>query len=176
MPERWDRERAALINAGARVRRLPPLGKSSLLRIALTWPVDDRRIRLRAVFPQSYPWFPPEVHAADPLPCLVRHRNVATGSLCLLADPAESWHPGTLLAELLAQQLPLIIASNELPDPRLIEVPEPEGARTFTSATPGFALLIDSTNCRAPRRRRPQPPHPRADHVPPAHASRRVAT
>lgn len=64
---------------------------------------------LTAFYPDSYPYFPPQVRLnAIQLP---RHHNLE-GNLCLLADDAADWMPGfDTLAGILQTQLPKLLSA-----------------------------------------------------------------
>jgi molybdopterin/thiamine biosynthesis adenylyltransferase/ubiquitin-protein ligase len=65
--------------------------------------------QLTALYPASYPYFPPQVRL-DGLR-LPRHHNTE-GFLCLLANDAEAWRPGQdTLAGILQSQLPQLLAA-----------------------------------------------------------------
>lgn len=72
---------------------------------------DEQRLQLTAEYPDSYPYFPPQVTLHGRV--LPRHQHPVGKNLCLLAREGAEWHPGQdTLACLLAQQLPIALAVN----------------------------------------------------------------
>ena len=72
---------------------------------------DGERLRLTAEYPDSYPYFPPQVTLHDR--ALPRHQHPVGKNLCLLAREGAEWRPGQdTLACLLEQQLPIVLSVN----------------------------------------------------------------
>jgi len=70
-------------------------------------PLGGGTHRLTAFYPDSYPYFPPQVQAK--IGTFSRHQNPAEGTLCLLGREGEKWRVGQdTLAGLLSSQLPQI--------------------------------------------------------------------
>lgn len=77
------------------------------LVVEFDWPLADRRVPLRAWFPDSYPRTRPIVNLrGDPATFPKRHCAPINGELCLLGRDTRQWRQKWTLAELLYQQLP----------------------------------------------------------------------
>lgn len=127
LPQRWAAERRALDAAGWRYRvryrdrnvdvrieyPIPTAlaGSGGAAGVRPDAPDAERQIaRLHVRFPQTYPHFAAEVYDRHNDLNLVRHRNpVHDGLLCLGHD--EDHQPSLLLAEVIAQQLPRLLAT-----------------------------------------------------------------
>jgi molybdopterin/thiamine biosynthesis adenylyltransferase len=83
--------------------------KAGRLAVELILPRPAGDLKLRAEYPDSYPYFPPEVFAADQI--FPRHHHALQKNLCLLARGGEKWQPGReTLVQLLNEQLPTLEA------------------------------------------------------------------
>lgn len=146
-----------------------PLGDGDLLRFA-GWvsipagsPITagtraaDGPVRLRAVYPSSFPWFPPHLWDVDrELPWLVRHVGLGDDrALCLVHD--RDWQPGMTLADLLVRQVPLMLRTGD-PDAEQLydrsdlerwEMPLPDPGQNGVQVTAGWSILVDSA-CQLP--------------------------
>lgn len=103
-----------------------------MLRLDLVHPpivlLGPEPVRLVAVFPDHYPFFP--VHVEAPDLDLEHHQNPLAKNLCLLARSTNAWRPmADTLAGLLSEQLePLLVAATSTPEaaaPLEEHVPEP---------------------------------------------------
>ena len=161
-PEAWAAEQAALAAAGATwseevISGLadPDDGPSAPPRMVLhvDWPHSARQpgdpatLRLEATFSPAAPWFAPTVVLPQPLTGLDRHRNPATGQLCLLAHPSD-WQAGRTLADLLTSQLPVLLAAGRDPGAEPATLALEAGAEPAWGVT-HLALggLLVDTNC-----------------------------
>ena len=103
-------------------------------------------VELLVRFPDTYPWFPPQV--SDPAGKLGqgRHRQPTTGVLCLVHD--RDWNPQTTAAELLATQLPRMLqaaAAADVAEAADLEVPVPEPLGALIPDRSGARILVDSS-------------------------------
>lgn len=132
-PARLQRELDALAAAGISFERDKAAEAEDVLRLDLSHPPLDalgpERVRLIAIFPDHYPFFPVHVEAPDLE--LAHHQNPILKNLCLLARSVSSWRPQTdTLAGILAEQFPRLLSVIGTEDPRTIaeleeHVPEP---------------------------------------------------
>lgn len=80
---------------------------SGLLALTFDWPLDaTTTLRLKAVYPDSFPHMRPQVFlisGLDQLP--VRHRGPMDNNLCLLGRNSSQWLPSWTLHKLLSEQL-----------------------------------------------------------------------
>lgn len=108
---------------------------------------DGKVYELKAVFPDLYPFFAPDVFA--PQSEFVRHQHPISKHLCLLGRRTSQWHTNYLLADILPDQLRAIIEFNDTRNVEAIkEKEEPQGepiSEYFNgSAPPGSYFLFDS--------------------------------
>ena len=151
-PDRWAAELAALEATGwpYTVREEP---ERRCRTLTITWPLPpehaDRHgvnsVRLLVEFPAAYPFFPPCVSDVELALDLTRHRDPTDGQLCLLES--ADWITGTTVAELLAQQLPILLTANRRaptrPGPAGLEAPVPEPVTRFARHLSEIAVLVD---------------------------------
>ncbi|MGA9148258.1 MAG: ThiF family adenylyltransferase [Candidatus Nanopelagicales bacterium] len=149
MPGRWSKETAALASAGAQWRRMKPRRsrRETNLRVRVLWPFNGELVRLFVKFPHAYPWTAPTVTAPDGVPGVSRHIGRDT-SVCILADPDADWLPTMTLAELLAVQLPQLVAA-ETGAPGT-EAHEPVSALHGLGSADPVGLLVDSAMVQVP--------------------------
>lgn len=100
--------------------------------------------QLTAFYPDSYPYFPPQVRLEGMQ--LPRHHN-PEGNLCLLADDAAEWMPGVdTLAGILQIQLPkLLSAADPATDADVVALTEEhagEPLSNFLPYIPDSAILV----------------------------------
>jgi hypothetical protein len=105
---RWRSELRALRATGWKYRVVRTGGVVSL-RVAYPVGVGATAL-LRVEFPQTYPYFPAAVFDPDNGLGLSRHRDVVTGMLCVVEE--SDHRPDQLLADVLATQLPKLVASS----------------------------------------------------------------
>ena len=149
MSARWSKETAALAAAGAQWRRMRPRRsrRETNLRVRVLWPFNGELVRLFVTFPHAYPWTAPTITAPDGIPGVSRHIGRDT-SVCILADPDADWLPTMTLAELLAIQLPQLVAA-ETGAPGT-EANEPVSALHGLGAADPVGLLVDSAMVQVP--------------------------
>lgn len=100
--------------------------------------------QMRAVYPDLYPWFRPEVVSPDD--DLEFHQGPAHKNLCLLDRPAEAWDPARdSLAFLLREQLPKVYQAQQEPDGAGLEVPQPEPFTAWYDYWPAGAFVVDGS-------------------------------
>jgi len=147
-PEVLDREIQAFADAniGAELDRdALALG---VVRFRLRYPTKDGEVALEATYPDFFPFFRPEVSAADLN--LNRHQHPMGGNLCLLGRRTSNWFAGETLASVLKSQLPHLLAYNETADLGALQAVEeaqgePASAYYNGIAVPESYLLIDSS-------------------------------
>jgi hypothetical protein len=97
---------------------------------------------LKCSYPDLFPYLRPEVYA--PRLALERHRNPATGNLCLLDRSTRSWRPkdtgAWLVAERVRHLLSLFRAGLEAM--AAAEVAQGEPASTYYPVTPGTVVFV----------------------------------
>ena len=100
-------------------------------------------VRLRATYPDEFPYFPPQVNARD---IALAHHQAPTGELCLLPPDGTGWRPSDTLAELLVDQWPKVLATNvgDGTDGHgcLLETDQAEPWTAYLPTTPGQAVLL----------------------------------
>lgn len=107
-PDIWQREQTALDASGYQWEQDQAALSAGqvVLRIQAPQPGVGTLV---AVFPATYPYFPPQVWAEPAVAS--RHQQPFTGALCLLARDGEGWDPRQdTLAGLLDAQLPKVLA------------------------------------------------------------------
>lgn len=110
-PQRWQLEQETL-NATGWAWQVVADGSNGPVAVDVEVPVGAGIVRLRAIFPDSYPYFAPQVFA--PPGTFVRHQNPVQGALCLLARHGEDWSPSAdTLGNLIQQQFSEIQRVNQ---------------------------------------------------------------
>lgn len=146
-PGRLETELEALRLAGIDVEPNDP-EIDGFLEVHLTVPVGDKRTRLRARFPDTYPYLRPEVYADDLN--LDHHQNPFQKNLCLLGRRLDHWLPQMSLAQLVEEQLPKVLrATTEgMPAGQLAEVEEQqaEPVSVYYSYTPHCSCILDPSS------------------------------
>jgi siroheme synthase (precorrin-2 oxidase/ferrochelatase) len=90
------------------------LAAEGRLVLDVTWPrPDGRKILLRAIYPDEFPYTKPEV--IDPSGRLNRHSSPIGRNLCLLRRGTHNWRPSWTLRRLLDEQLEKCIAAATRP-------------------------------------------------------------
>jgi molybdopterin/thiamine biosynthesis adenylyltransferase len=77
-------------------------------------PDKTKTIELVAVYPDTYPYFRPNVYCYDI--SLPRHQNPLDSGLCLLGRPTDLWDPNLTLARFLQQQLAPVLVQGQKTD------------------------------------------------------------
>lgn len=93
--------------------------KEGVLILEFEWPLEDRAVPLRAIFPDSYPRFRPRVNLlSDPSEYPKRHCSPLDGNLCLLGRDSRQWRNGWTLRHLLECQLEDALSGGGDEDPQ----------------------------------------------------------
>lgn len=105
-PQEYAAELASLNALGVTWSRDELAFQQGRLIIDIAYPLGPgETVRLRATYPDTYPYFMPTVE----LPALFfrRHQNPTGRNLCLLGRDGEDWRPGhDTLGQLIREQLP----------------------------------------------------------------------
>jgi hypothetical protein len=76
------------------------------LIVEFDWPLEGRRVELRAIYPDTFPRLRPTVQLrGDPSTFPKRHCSPDEGNLCLLGRDSRQWRQQWTLADLLESQL-----------------------------------------------------------------------
>jgi molybdopterin/thiamine biosynthesis adenylyltransferase len=153
-PKRYKRELDALIERGIEPHIDSTALGQGILRLSFTIQGDNpsfgltglvESIELSAVYPDSFPYFRPEVTA--PGLALPRHQNPVGKNLCLLPRPAHHWLPEWTLATFLELQLPKVLQKGAIVDLDQIALDLDEQAEPASSyyADPRTAVLFDTS-------------------------------
>lgn len=108
-PGRLEFELQALDQVGIKRRLDPDALAKGIVRIELELDHDGKTYHLVAIFPESYPFFRPEVLARDL--SLTKHQNPFSGGLCLLDRGTYHWDTDFTLAMLIRDQFPQVYAA-----------------------------------------------------------------
>lgn len=112
-PAAFEAEKSALDALGCSWSIDEAAWQSGHLVIGVELLHEGQPFRLTAEYPDSYPYFPPQVTLHDRV--FPRHQHPVGKNLCLLAREGEEWRPGQdTLAGLLKQQFPVILAINSV--------------------------------------------------------------
>lgn len=152
-PGRLEFELKALEDAGVS-HRLDDNARRTEARIVVRAEpiVADRAVAVTCVFPDTYPFFRPEVYA-DGI-SLPRHQNPLEKNLCLLPQPdlehVLPWDSEWTLAQLLTEQLPKVFGSGGTPDRPTLdqahdEVPQGEPFGEYVPTGDSLILFDGST-------------------------------
>lgn len=106
-PGRYQFELDALQSSGISPRVDADALQSGRLVLEFEWPLDAKvTVRLRAVYPDTFPHMRPQVFLLGGLPSpLLRHINPLEGNLCLLGRDTRQWSSRWSLCKLLKAQL-----------------------------------------------------------------------
>lgn len=85
---------------------------SSPIVIDATYSLAGIAYELRIIFPDLYPYFRPEVYA--PNLAVDHHQNPIGKNLCLLGRNSDNWDTNYLVADVIAQQLPKLLGSEDI--------------------------------------------------------------
>jgi hypothetical protein len=114
-PGRLEAEMQALQDVGADPHLDQTAFAQGLVRVAACWRVDSEAIPLVIEYPDSFPYFRPEVLA--PSLDFGRHQNPVAKNLCLVNRDTRNWLVKDTAAKFIAERLPLLfkaVASNDL--------------------------------------------------------------
>jgi molybdopterin/thiamine biosynthesis adenylyltransferase len=111
-------------------------------------------VRLVVVYPDSFPFFRPEVYAPELQ--LLRHQNPFERNLCLLDRSTRAWSPAETAAQLVATQVPYLLGLlREGGDAlREGEAPQGEPASFYFPPVPGTVVFIPDEMLRLPEDQR----------------------
>lgn len=141
-PHWLEAELSALDAAGIKWERHEPEGDTLVLKIKVE--VAGEVYALVAVFPDSYPYFRPEIYAPDLT--LSHHQNPFTKALCLLGRATENWDQQPL-AEYITERLPLTLeaaCASSKDDAADLEEHQGEPITDYYTYQPDSCLLLDS--------------------------------
>jgi ubiquitin-protein ligase len=132
------------MDAFAKAKVAPSIDQDALvegrLELSFEWPLNDRLIPLRAVYPDSYPFLRPQIFVADPTFFPKRHYSPIDGNLCLIGRDTRQWASSWTVPELLRNQLADVYSDAAKEDPQ----GEPAEVWWNYFARPGSYCLIDS--------------------------------
>jgi hypothetical protein len=111
------------------------------LELSFEWPLDDKLIPLRVVYPDGYPFLRPQIFVTDPAFLPKRHYSPVDGNLCLIGRDTRQWASSWTVAELLRKQLRDVYSDAANEDPQ----GEPAEVWWNNFARPGSYCLIDSS-------------------------------
>ena len=111
------------------------------LDLSFEWPLDDKLIPLRAIYPDSYPFLRPHIYVTNPAFFPKRHYSPIDGNLCLLGRDSRQWSSSWTVPELLRNQLRDAFENAGDEDPQ----GEPAEVWWNNLGRPGSYCLIDSS-------------------------------
>jgi molybdopterin/thiamine biosynthesis adenylyltransferase len=138
-PHRLHDELEALNAVGVLAEIDNGLENKGIIRLEFTIPADNEffdlpentpDLNLIVVFPDSYPYFRPNVYAKDLN--LSRHQDPIEKNLCLLPRPTGNWLPETFLADLLKTQLKKVLHKGIVTDFEVIKADDSEQAEPIS--------------------------------------------
>lgn len=133
--QRLEREKNELLALNVSFKIDVEAKEQKLLRIQLRisgdnpnfgLPIRTEEIELIAVYPDTYPFFRPNVYAYDVN--LLRHQNPLNKELCLLGRPTDLWDPQMTLATFLQQQFKKVLVQGQKMDVEELSKDETEQA------------------------------------------------
>jgi molybdopterin/thiamine biosynthesis adenylyltransferase len=153
-PKRYQRELDALTERGVEPHVDSAALSQGILRLSFTIRGDNSyfklaglvdSIELSAIYPDSFPYFRPEVTA--PGIELPRHQNPVGKNLCLLPRPAHNWFPEWTLADFLESQLAKVLQKGAVIDLEQIASDPDEQAEPSSNyyADPRSSILFDTS-------------------------------
>ena len=120
------------------------LKQRGLLSLSFDRTIDGRDISFKAMFPEHYPYFRPEVFAKGIT--LTHHQNPREGNLCLLEHSTSAWNPNCSLARLLENLQETIRSGDaESIEEAGNEVPQPEPISEYMDFYPGSIIIFDGS-------------------------------
>lgn len=140
----YQRELAALRDAGVEPVVDADKLRQGVLVIDLIWLVDGRILPLRATYPDNFPWLRPQVELrSEPEDYPSKHCSPVDGVLCLLGRDTGQWNTSWTLARLLREQLRDALNGTGLGDPQ--GEPAEFWWNTYTLETSPSYCLVDSS-------------------------------
>ncbi|WOH63856.1 ThiF family adenylyltransferase [Bradyrhizobium sp. BWA-3-5] len=110
------------------------------LELSFEWPLSDKRIPLRALYPDGYPHLRPLIYITDSGFFPKRHHSPIDGNLCLLGRDSRQWLSSWTVPELLRLQLQSALENGRDEDPQ----GEPAEVWWNAGSLPDSYCLIDS--------------------------------
>jgi ThiF family len=122
----WDRRFPGRfqweLDAFAEAKVTPQIDRKALaderLELSFEWPLGDKRIPLRAIYPDGYPNLRPLIYLTEPSFSPKRHHSPLDGNLCLLGRDTRQWSSSWTVPELLRNQLQAAIENGSDEDPQ----------------------------------------------------------
>lgn len=133
-------------NAGIDCKRDELAFEKGKLILSIRLPHEGQLFDLIIKYPDTYPYFRPEVLA--PNLSLRHHQNPVVKNLCLLDQPTDSWDIQETAYELLRQQFPKVIEAGNAVDRASVtdlETHQAEPRSEYYKYLPGSCLLIDGS-------------------------------
>lgn len=107
-PERLEVETRGLDQLGYNWQIIPGSQEEGCLKVSVAVPADGGTLNLEAIYPHTFPYFPPDVILRER--SLRRHHHLVGKNLCLLEGEGRDWDPASdSLAVLLRDQLPILL-------------------------------------------------------------------
>lgn len=105
--------------------------------------LDQKYLLVSIVYPDSYPFFRPQVFANDLK--LARHQNTLEKNLCLLGRLTSEWNSQQTVTGLLKEQLPKLLDKGQVTDPEILKNDPTEQAEPLSEyyATVENGVLFD---------------------------------
>jgi hypothetical protein len=105
------------------------------------WPLDDKVIPLKALYPDGYPFLRPQIFVTNPVFFPKRHYSPIDGNLCLLGRDSRQWRSSWTVPKLLSYQLRSVFSEDADEDPQ----GEPAEVWWNSFGLPDSYCLIDSS-------------------------------
>lgn len=143
-PVRLQFEIDSFARYGANVQRDNESFDNGKATFQVKWPHAGGVLDLRVIYPDFYPFFPPRVAALGI--SLPHHHNPYNGEICLLQDGKGDWNIEETAADLIAEQLPKVFASETCRDKAVLndlEVNQAEPVSIYYNYQMGTSMLID---------------------------------
>lgn len=146
-PERLEQELKAFEAFNIAVAIDEAAREAEFIRLQIAFPGPAGVVRLRADYPDLFPFFKPEVYSDDIV--LSRHQNPLSGNVCLIGRRTGNWNPEDTLAAVLITQLRSLLdfhRSGDLAPLAAVEEPQGEPASEYYNgaAAKGSFLLVDT--------------------------------
>ena len=138
-PERYDRELQSLQERGLEFTIDEEARARGVLRLNVRYPFGDRLIDLDVIYPDLFPYAPPEVNA--PSESLSRHQHPQGGNLCLIGRNSSQWNNADTIGDLIEQRLEPILAYETTRDENAIKALEEPQGEPISEYFNAFGLL-----------------------------------
>ena len=114
-------------------------------------PNKTKPIELVAVFPDTYPYFRPNVYGYEIN--LARHQSPLDKGLCLLGRPTDLWDPNWTLAKFLQQQLaPVLVQGQKTDEKELAADPNEQAEPESEYFNPPHTVIFDPSTFDLPEK------------------------